>query len=65
MPNKEGRTGSPGNSTTYHNIGIKTPKPSMLKNVGGGNLSHGQVFSGSVPGRSKKFTNKSHGTNSY
>ena len=31
MPNKEGRSGSAGNSTTYHPIEISTPNPGILQ----------------------------------
>jgi hypothetical protein len=65
MPNPQGRTGKAGNSTDYKPINIRTPNPGMLK-AGKGNLSHGDVFSGKVPGRSKgKFTNKAKGTKGY
>jgi hypothetical protein len=30
-PTSEGRSGSPGNSTEYHPIGISTPRPELLQ----------------------------------
>jgi hypothetical protein len=36
MPAKEGRSGTPGNSTTYYPINIATSNPSVLQPKGEG-----------------------------
>ena len=44
MPESKGRTGRPGSTTTYHNIGIRTAKPDLLQaGKSKGNLSPSSV----------------------
>lgn len=55
MPTKEGRTGEPGNSTSYKRIEINMPHPELLQpGATRGNKSVGSVLDrGKVPGWDK------------
>lgn len=57
MPKKEGRSGKPGNETSYKPIHINTPRPDLLKpGTVRSNLSVTHVLGRvSVPPKEKKF----------
>jgi hypothetical protein len=64
MPAKEGRSGTPGNSTVYHPINIATSNPSALQPKDGGASVKKYPKSGqSISWLNNKFTEK--GKKSY
>lgn len=60
MPGEKGRTGKPGNDTTYRNIGIHTANPSAIQpGRKRGNLSIGEVFKHKSDGKKSNGGSKS------
>ena len=52
MPSDKGKTGKPGNDTSYRNIGISTSKPELLQpGKSKGNKSPESVLGGKSSGK--------------